>query len=278
MSLQERLKELNVGMSRKTVSLSPYTSNWSKAFSISSAILKERIPSELDLHHIGSTSIPNIYAKPIIDILGVVPSIEAFDSRKSDLEALGFAWKGEYGIANRRYCVLYDESEEIGLIHLHVFAKDDHEVDKHLVFRDYLRASSEASSRYEELKRKLADTHNDARTNYSEGKSELITHLLKEAREWKKLKIARHEVGHAVMALRYGQKIQKVSLTEMDSTSGIDKFRAFMKLERNLHFKQVTLQHRTLPNLLLTPIGRYVQVLISSLQRLFLERIDFHVL
>lgn len=187
MTLSQRLKELNLGMNRKTVSLSAHSSNWSKAFSIASDLLRETISSGLELHHIGSTSIPNIHAKPILDILGVVPSIEAFESRRSDLESLGFVWKGEYGIANRRYCVLYDESEEMGLIHLHVFAKTDHEVEKHLIFRDYLRASQEASGRYEDLKRKLAQTHSGVRTNYSEGKAELISQLLKEAYEWKKL-------------------------------------------------------------------------------------------
>lgn len=231
MSLRERLKELNLGMSRKSVSLSPYTLNWSKAFSVANAIIRERIPSGLDLHHIGSTAIPNIHAKPILDVLGVVPSIEDFDSRRSELESLGFVWKGEYGIANRRYCVLYDQSEEIGLIHLHVFSKADHEVEKHLVFRDYLRATPQASRQYEELKRKLADTHANARTNYSDGKSELIAQLLNEALEWKKFKIARHESGHAVMAQKFGQRIRIVSLKEKDSPNGTSKYRGYMNLE-----------------------------------------------
>lgn len=143
MSLRDQLKKLNVGMSRKAVSLSPHNENWFKAFAIANATLRKQIPANLELHHIGSTSIPNIHAKPILDVLGIVPSIEAFDSHRSELEALGFAWKGEYGISNRRYCVLYDENEEFGLIHLHVFAKADREVEKHLVFRDYLRSSPE---------------------------------------------------------------------------------------------------------------------------------------
>ncbi len=231
MSLRDQLKKLNVGMSRKVVSLAPHDPNWFHGFSLAQAALGTHVSQDLELHHIGSTAIPEIYAKPIVDILGVVPSIEAFDNSRTDLEALGFVWKGEYGIANRRYCVLYDENEEAGLIHLHVFAKSDREVERHLVFRDYLRASPKAASRYELLKRKLADTHKDVRSNYSEGKSELIVELLSEAVEWKKLKIARHETGHAVMALRYGQKIQKVSLKEMDSPNGTDKYRASVKLE-----------------------------------------------
>lgn len=70
------------------------------------------------------------------------------------------------------------------------------------------------------LKKNLADAHAETRANSSEGKSELITQLLSEAFEWKKINIARREIGHAVMALGFGPKIQKVSLNEMKSPSG----------------------------------------------------------
>lgn len=183
MRLREQLKELHLGMHRKTVSLSPYNTNWSKAFLVAKSLLQQKISLRFDLHHIGSTSIPNIKAKPILDILGVVTSIEEFDSCRFELEDLGFTWKGEYGIANRRFCILYDEKEEFSLIHLHVFAKANNEVEKHLIFRDYLIASPSTATRYEELKISLAQ--GDTRSNYSEGKSELIAQLLKEAYEWK---------------------------------------------------------------------------------------------
>lgn len=186
MVLRDRLKHLSVGMSRKKVSLSPHNPAWLEAFGVASAALRARISKDFQLHHIGSTSIPGIRAKPILDILGVVPSVEAFDGDRPELESLGFVWKGEYGIAGRRYCVLYDEREEIGLIHLHVFAKSDDEVEKHLIFRDYLMASPEAFRRYEERKTALAETHSEARTNYSEGKSELIAQLVREAFDWKR--------------------------------------------------------------------------------------------
>lgn len=149
-------------MSRKVLSLSPHNQNWSEAFSVASDILREKNSAGIELHHIGSASIPNIRAKPVLDILGVVPSIDAFDGHQSEFEALGFVWKGEYGIAKRRYCVLYDHSGEFSLIHLHVFAESDREVEKHLVFRDFLRDSSDASRRYEGLKKKLSETHADA--------------------------------------------------------------------------------------------------------------------
>ena len=187
MPLRGRLKELSLGMNRKLVSLVPHHPDWSKAFLLTDTLIREKIPLGLDLHHIGSTAIPHVHAKPILDLLGVVPSIEAFEVHRSDLESLGFVWKGENGIKNRRYCVLYDESEELSLIHLHVFERADREVEKHLVFRDYLRSSPEASMRYQELKKNLASRRGDTRASYSDGKSEMITQLLHEARDWRRL-------------------------------------------------------------------------------------------
>ena len=70
MSLRDQLKILNVGMNRKMVSLSSHDASWFDAFAIADAILIAQIPSRLKLHHIGSTSIPGIHAKPISDILG----------------------------------------------------------------------------------------------------------------------------------------------------------------------------------------------------------------
>lgn len=118
MSLRDQLKKLNVGMIRAAVSLSPHNENWFQAFAVASTALKKQIPANLELLYIGSTSIPNIHEKPILNILCVVPSIETFDRHRPELEALGFVWNGEYGISNRRCCVLYDETEELGLIHL----------------------------------------------------------------------------------------------------------------------------------------------------------------
>jgi GrpB-like predicted nucleotidyltransferase (UPF0157 family) len=122
MQLRNQLIKLKLGLNRKIVTLTPHQADWSVAFNIMEKYLLDAIPSDLELHHIGSTSIPGIHAKPILDILGVVSSIEQFDKLKNKFESLGFVWKGEYGIANRRYCVLYDDAEELGLIHLHVFA------------------------------------------------------------------------------------------------------------------------------------------------------------
>lgn len=67
MSLREQLKKLNLGMRRKEVYLSPHNADWSKAFVVTNSILIKELTTDIELHHIGSTAISGIRAKPILD-------------------------------------------------------------------------------------------------------------------------------------------------------------------------------------------------------------------
>ena len=73
----------------------------------------------LRVEHIGSTAIPGIVAKPVVDLMPVVRSIEVVDERREAIEALGYRWRGEFGITGRRYCVL--ERDGLRLFHVHIF-------------------------------------------------------------------------------------------------------------------------------------------------------------
>ena len=182
-NLLKILTTCGLGMSRETVILKHHNPEWRNAATTICSQLKNSV-GHGDWHHVGSTSIPNISAKPILDVLGVVDSIEAFDSFKTKIEGLGFTWKGEYGIEGRRYSVLYGETEKFGFIHLHVFGKANPEVEKHLLFRDYLIEHPDAAQEYEENKRQLAERFGSQRENYTNGKSALISELLKRAFVW----------------------------------------------------------------------------------------------
>lgn len=142
--------------------------------------------ANLQFHHCGSTSVDGLYSKPIIDILGILPTIEQLDQKQKTLENLGYEYKGEYGIKDRRFCVLYNEEKTISLFHLHIFPKKSKEIQRHLIFRDYLRVFPSAKKEYEEYKFNLIKK-NTPRESYSEEKSPLIQKLLTDAYEYFKL-------------------------------------------------------------------------------------------
>ena len=107
-------------------------------------------------HHIGSTSIPGIYAKPIIDLLPLVTSVVEVDGLRERLEAAGYNWYGEYGLPGRRYINLDDAATGDRVANVHIYAANDPDVDRHLAFRDYLRAHREDAEAYSQVKIRCA--------------------------------------------------------------------------------------------------------------------------
>jgi GrpB-like predicted nucleotidyltransferase (UPF0157 family) len=172
-----------LGMERSFVALAPHSPQWAEAFSEVEKRLLAALPDcGLRLHHIGSTSIAGIQAKPILDIMGVVPSLTVFDSCREKVEAAGFTWKGEYGIEGRRYCVLYSESEASSFAHWHVFERTHPEVATHLLFRDFLRAHADVAREYDLLKTDLRNRLAHERERYTEAKADFIQGVLERAR------------------------------------------------------------------------------------------------
>ncbi|MEX0271723.1 GrpB family protein [Leptolyngbyaceae cyanobacterium UHCC 1019] len=167
------------------VEVIPYDLRWQDAFVAEakkiSVALGETIAA---IHHIGSTAIPNIYAKPIIDILVEVNDLAQVEARNAAMEALGYEVMGEFGIAGRRY---FRKHNAMGdrTHHVHIFEYGSPESDRHLAFRDYMIAHPEAAQHYSQLKRSLAAKFPNHRESYMDGKDSFIREKERQALKWR---------------------------------------------------------------------------------------------
>jgi GrpB-like predicted nucleotidyltransferase (UPF0157 family) len=147
---------------------------WSELAEREAARMHEALRAVLlDVHHIGSTAIPGIVAKPIIDLIPVVSDLASLDAARARIEALGYDWRGEFGIAGRRFCLRDDPNDGRRLVQAHFFADGDPQIERHIAFRDYLRANREVALEYEALKVRLAAEYTSS-LEYADAKTPWI--------------------------------------------------------------------------------------------------------
>lgn len=172
--------------------LAPYDPAWPVLFEEERARLQTAIGEwAADIQHVGSTSIPGIAAKPIIDI--AVHLRSPLDALKciTPLVEMGYECLGEFGIPGRIYFRRRTESPLPGQAHdgvgrthhVHMYETGHEQFDYHIVFRDYLRSHAGAAQEYEALKRDLAVRFNDDVEAYADAKSDFVQHILSLARE-----------------------------------------------------------------------------------------------
>lgn len=149
----------------------PYDPNWTIQFQSERASISNSF-GELNAHieHIGSTSVEGLAAKPIIDIAIIVESAEDAIRAITPLVRLGFTCFGEAEIPGR----IYFDRREFDPCHIHLYVRGNPELERHLLFRDYLRAHPETAQQYAELKFALAEKFRDDRPAYTEAKTEFI--------------------------------------------------------------------------------------------------------
>jgi GrpB-like predicted nucleotidyltransferase (UPF0157 family) len=170
---------------RKTrrVMVVPHDPAWPQRFGqIASGVRRVLACPVIALHHIGSTSVPGLSAKPIIDMLLEVERVASLDDEHERLAAIGFAAWGENGIPGRRYFTAEHAGERIA--HLHAFATGDPGLARHLAFRDYLRAHPAFAAEYGGLKQRVAASCNHDIDAYIDGKDAFIQHHEAEALGW----------------------------------------------------------------------------------------------
>jgi GrpB-like predicted nucleotidyltransferase (UPF0157 family) len=168
----------------RKVEVVPHDPNWGHEFAIESARVVTALGANVvAIHHIGSTAIATIHAKPIIDMLVEVSSIDRVDDRNSQMQALGYECMGEFGIPGRRF--FRKDVAGIRTHHIHNFAAESAQIKRHLAFRDYLNAHPEAAQTYSELKQQLARQYPTDIEGYMDGKAAFIHSIDFKAAEWR---------------------------------------------------------------------------------------------
>ncbi len=165
------------------VELHPHSPGWAalaarEAGRLAAALGTERLAA---VHHIGSTAVPGIRAKPVVDLLAEVHGPAALDEAADPVRGLGYDWRGECGIPGRRFCTLEDAVTGRRLVHLHCYAAGAPQIEGHLAFRDYLRARPERARAYEAEKLRCRGLWPDDRRAYTAAKSAWIEAVVREA-------------------------------------------------------------------------------------------------
>ncbi|CAA7602325.1 GrpB protein [Acididesulfobacillus acetoxydans] len=152
-----------------------YDPRWPRMFEAEANLIRGVLGEELiALYHIGSTSVPGIMAKPIIDMMPVVRDIEAVDRFNDKMIELGYEPMGEFGISRRRF---FRKGGDARTHHVHIFQEGSEDIVRHLAFRDFLRAHEDAAREYGALKRLLAERFPDDIESYMDGKDSFIKEL-----------------------------------------------------------------------------------------------------
>ncbi|AHE65852.1 hypothetical protein Loa_00263 [Legionella oakridgensis ATCC 33761 = DSM 21215] len=190
---------MSVKQKQRLIEVVPYDFNWPLQFEQEAKKIKKALGNNcIEIHHIGSTSVPDLAAKPIIDMIPVVLELDKVDSANAAMQALGYEAKGEYGILFRRY---FQKGDNLRTHHAHIFELGNPEIERHLKFRNWMRAHPDDRKAYAHLKKELAHQYPYDITAYCLGKENFITAIDKKAgfnglrmvkaltaREWNKVR------------------------------------------------------------------------------------------
>ena len=185
-TLEDRIKRVL----QEEVSIVPYDPAWPSMFAEEKRHLLACLPSRLvrRIEHFGSTSIPGLAAKPIVDMLVEVVSLEETKTRIAPVlvaQGYDYFWRATHGEKGPPFYAWFIKRNSAGVRthHIHMVERDFEHWDR-LLFRDYLIAHPETAKEYEALKLALADGFPNNRIAYTEGKTEFVVRVTRAAKEF----------------------------------------------------------------------------------------------
>lgn len=169
---------MSLGLKRGTVQLESHDKQWDETVVQTIVKLKAILGDDaIDIQHIGSTAIPAIKAKPIIDIAVGVTDFDKVMLHNEQLQKEGIFYRG----SDVEYQLLYvmgDMKNDIRTHHIHVVKWNGTEWKNYIYFRDYLNSNENAALRYQQLKEELERKYADDRMAYTSGKQDMIDIIL----------------------------------------------------------------------------------------------------
>ena len=176
---------MSLGLVRKTVRLEAHDPLWDRAAREAIALLRDILgPDARDIQHVGSTAIPSVRAKPIVDIAVGVNRMEDMRRHDEELAARGVVFRSEDHPGQLLY-VMGDFAADTRTHHIHVVPWQGEEWKNYVAFRDYLNAFPEQAARYARLKEELSERYAHDRGAYTAGKGALIGELIAAACAWR---------------------------------------------------------------------------------------------
>lgn len=165
------------GHEKLPVVIVDYDPAWAERFEIERAKIADALgPRALRIEHVGSTSVPGLAAKPIVDVQLSVREVEDESDYLHALEAAGYALRARE--PEHRLVRIFEE------IQVHICSAGGEWERRHILFRDWLRRSSEDRALYESHKRELAREDWETRNHYAEAKNEVIAQIMERAERW----------------------------------------------------------------------------------------------
>jgi GrpB-like predicted nucleotidyltransferase (UPF0157 family) len=165
----------------EAVEIAEYDPAWPAAYERERALIARALGDlMLGIEHVGSTAVPGLGAKPIIDITVGIHRLADGEKCVGPLEELGYEYRGDGEIPGRHYFRKFTRGERTH--HLNIVEHEGDFWERHLLFRDYLRGCPEEAEEYYRLKLRLAAQFRDDRVGYTEAKTEFIESALARAR------------------------------------------------------------------------------------------------